>query len=70
MDKRKTLDDISTVVLFVGAFLAFLPHAFHNAVGFTEQSHLKHVIYGLVLMAIGLAVLIYNNNALKGWQKV
>ncbi len=53
------------MLLFTGFFLAFLPHAVHVAVGLNnETSHLKHVIIGMILVVIALAILIYNNKAL------
>ena len=64
--KNKTLDIVGTILLFIGMFLAFLPHAVHIAVGLdNETSHTKHVVYGLILVVASLAILIYNNNALK-----
>ena len=56
----------ATIFLFIGFFLAFLPHAVHTAVGLgDETSHLKHVIYGMIIVICSLAILIYNNKALK-----
>ena len=63
---ERLLDIIGTILLFLGMSLAFLPHALHIRAGFdSEASHLNHVISGLALLAIGLAILIYNNKALK-----
>ena len=67
---KKILDFSGTILLFIGMFLAFLPHALHIKSGLNnEASHLKHVIYGLVLLVNGLAILICNNKALKIWRK-
>ena len=68
MEHKKILDIVGTILLFIGFFFAFLPHAFHAKVGFSEQSHLKHVIFGITAVVIALAILIYNNKALK-WMK-
>ena len=66
---ERLLDIIGTILLFLGMSLAFLPHALHTKVGLdSETSHLNHVISGLALLAIGLAILIYNNKALKIWN--
>ena len=63
---NKTVDIVGTILLLIGFSLAFLPHAFHTKLGLSEQtSHLKHVIYGIILVIIALAILIYNNKALK-----
>ena len=64
MNKQKVLDVFGTLILIVGFFLAFLPHAAHVAIGLgNETSHLKHVIYGMTLVVIALSILIYNNKA-------
>ena len=55
----------ATAILFAGMFLAFLPHALHAKAGFVEESHLKHVVYGIMLVVLGLGILVYNNKALK-----
>ena len=66
MKAKRLVDIIGIAILFIGFFLAFLPHAVHIAAGLNEEtSHLKHVIIGIVLVIIALAVLIYNNKALK-----
>jgi len=66
MKHNKIIDVVATIVLAVGFFLAFLPHAFHTAIGLSEKTaHIKHVITGMSLVVIALAALIYNNNALK-----
>lgn len=62
---KKVIDVIATILLFIGMSFAFLPHAFHAKVGFNESSHLKHVITGMFLVVAALAILVYNNNALK-----
>ena len=64
--KNKIFDIIGTILLFIGMFLAFLPHAFHSKIGIdAETSHLKHVVTGLTLIVVGLGILIYNNESLK-----
>lgn len=66
MQHNKVVDAVGTVLLVVGFFLAFLPHAVHIVVGLdNETSHVKHVIWGIVLVIIALGILIYNNKALK-----
>lgn len=66
MKYKKIIDAIGTILLFIGFSLAFLPHAVHIAVGLDDEtSHLKHVISGMTLVVIALAILIYNNKALK-----
>lgn len=66
MKHSKLADIIGTIMLAAGFFFAFLPHAVHIAVGLSDEtSHLKHVIYGIVLVVIALIVLVYNNNALS-----
>lgn len=65
MDKKKLVDIFGTVLLLIGFFFAFLPHAFHAKAGFGEESHLKHVIYGITSVIAALAVLVWNNKALK-----
>ena len=63
---KKFLDVIGTIILAIGMFLAFLPHAVHISVGLNnETSHAKHVIIGIVLIVIALAILVYNNDALN-----
>ena len=63
---KKLLDIAGTSILFIGMFLAFLPHALHLRAGLDESaSHVEHVIYGLFLVVIGLGILVFNNKALK-----
>ncbi len=63
---KKLFDIVGTIILFVGMSLAFLPHALHVKAGLNENtSHIKHVIYGMFLVIIGLVILIYNNKSLK-----
>ena len=68
MHRKKILDILGTALLFIGFVLAFLPHAFHAKIGLSEQTHLKHVITGIVLVLIVLGILIYNNKALSIWS--
>ena len=69
MKHNKLFDFIGTLMLLTGFFFAFLPHAVHIAVGLSgETSHIKHVIYGMILVVAALAILVYNNKALK-WMK-
>ena len=61
MDIKKLLFGLGTVILFIGFFFAFLPHAIHTGVGLgSESSHMKHVIIGSILILIGLVLLILN----------
>ena len=70
MKHSKIVDVIGTILLVIGMFLAFLPHAVHIAVGLdNETSHAKHVVTGMILVVIGLGILIYNNKALKIQKK-
>ena len=66
MKHKKLLDVLAIIMLAIGFFLAFLPHAFHTRLGLSEQtSHIKHVIYGIATIIVALAILIYNNDALS-----
>ena len=66
MEHRKILDVLGIILLAIGFFLAFLPHALHSRIGLSEQtSHIKHVIYGIITIIAALAILVYNNNALS-----
>ena len=66
MQHSKIVDIIGTILLVIGFFLAFLPHAVHIAVGLNDEtSHVKHVVTGMILVVVALAILIYNNKALK-----
>ena len=72
MDKKKVLNIIGTIILFIGFFFAFLPHAFHDAVlgeAKDEESHVKHSIYGMSMVIIGLVILVYANDALRKFGK-
>ena len=62
---KKIFDVIGIILLFIGFFFAFLPHALHAKAGLEETSHLKHVISGMFLVIIALCILIYNNRSLK-----
>ena len=66
MHHSKIVDVIGTVLLLIGMLIAFSSHAFHARIGLSEEtSHIKHVVYGMILVIIALAILIYNNKALK-----
>ena len=66
MKQHKIIDIIGTILLLIGFILAFLPHAFHASIGLDDSvSHTRHVITGIALVILALAVLIYNNKALK-----
>ena len=70
MKYNKIFDVIGTIILAAGMLVAFSSHAFHAKIGLGEDtSHLTHVIYGMVTAVIGLSILIYNNKALKIWNK-
>lgn len=62
---NRLIDIAGTIILATGAFLAFLPHAFHAKAGFVEDTHITHVISGVLLIVLGLGVLIYGNKAKK-----
>ncbi len=63
---KKIFDVFGTVLMFIGFFFAFLPHAFHTKAGLSEDTpHLKHVITGMVLVIISLGILVYNNKKPK-----
>ena len=68
MKHNKLFDFIGTLMLLTGFFFAFLPHALHAKAGFSESPHINHVIYGMILVVAALAILVYNNKALK-WMK-
>ena len=63
MKLKKPIDIAGTIILAIGAFFAFLPHAFHARTGLVEDSHIKHVVYGTFLIVFGLGILIYSNRA-------
>ena len=66
MKQHKIIDIIGTILLLIGFILAFLPHAFHASIGLDDSvSHTRHVITGIALVILALAVLIFNNKALK-----
>ena len=66
MKQKRLFDIIGTILLFIGFFLAFLPHALHVKAGLDEgTSHLNHVISGMAIVIIALGILVYNNKALK-----
>lgn len=63
---NKFVDILGTILLLIGFFLAFLPHAVHIAVGLDDgKSHTKHVVYGMILVVIALGILVYNNDSWK-----
>lgn len=63
---KKLADVLGIMLLFIGFVLAFLPHVFHSRIGLNEATaHTKHVATGIILVVLGLAILIYNNNALR-----
>lgn len=67
---KKIIDAIGTILLFMGFFLAFLPHAIHTAVGLNkEASHLQHVAFGVIFVVIALVILACNNKAIKMLNK-
>lgn len=61
MKAKKIFDISGTILLFIGFFLALLPHAFHAAAGLGEESHTSHIITGITLILLGLGVLIWNS---------
>lgn len=62
---KKLIDIAGTIILAIGAFLAFLPHAFHARAGLVEDTHIRHVVYGIILIVLGLGILVYGNKAMK-----
>lgn len=59
------IDGLGIIVMFLGFFLAFLPHAVHTSAGLDDEtSHIKHVITGIILVIVSLGILVWNNNAL------
>ena len=66
MKPNRLVDIIGTIILAIGMLISFSSHVFHARIGLSgETSHLKHVIYGMITAVAGLAILIYNNKALK-----
>ena len=64
--KSKILDIVGTILLVIGFFFAFLPHATHIAAGLdNEASHTEHIATGITLIVIALIILVYNNDALN-----
>jgi len=69
MKQLKSLDILGTILLLIGFFLAFLPHAAHIAAGLSdESSHASHIVSGIALVIIGLVMLVHNNDAFR-WSK-
>lgn len=61
METKKFFFGLGTVILFIGFFYAFLPHTLHGSVGLgDESSHTRHVIFGAIMVLIGLILLILN----------
>ena len=61
---------ISTILLFLGLFWMFLPHAFHGAIlqeaGIEEESeHYIHLVEGLILTIISLIIMIWNEKQIS-----
>ena len=68
--KKEYINIIFTILMFIGFFIALLPHATHIAAEHSgEHSHAKEITIGLIIGISSLIVLIYNNNALKIWDK-
>ncbi len=65
MKHKKTLDVIGTILLAIGFGLAFLPHAFHARIGLEDETHLEHVVSGIIAVITALFILIYNNKAFR-----
>ena len=64
MRYKKVIDTLATILLFIGFFFAFLPHATHTAMGLDDEtSHLNHVVTGIILVVIALVALVYNSKA-------
>ncbi|MBI2546437.1 hypothetical protein HYV81_04610 [Candidatus Woesearchaeota archaeon] len=72
MDKKRLIDTIGIILLFIGMFYAFLPHALHGVVLGSlddESSHLKHVVVGITLVVVSLGMLVYSNRRLDDGKK-
>ena len=68
--KKDYLNIIFTILMFIGFFIALLPHATHIAAEHSvEHSHAKEITMGLIMGITSLIALIYNNKALKIWDK-
>jgi len=67
---NKIFDVLGTILLAVGLFFAFLPHASHEKTGFAAETHSTHVATGITLLLIGRGILIVNNNALKSFKNI
>ena len=66
MKYKKLVDVAGTLVLLIGMLVAFSSHAFHSKIGLGEDdSHITHVIYGMIIAVVGLGILVYNNKALR-----
>lgn len=64
MKNNKLIDVLGTILLLIGFFFAFLPHALHTKIGLEEStSHAKHVIAGIIIVIVALLILIFNNRA-------
>ena len=65
---KKVVSVLATVILFLGFLLAFLPHTTHARLGL-EESHLSHVVEGMILVVVALAGLIWSSGARISFKK-
>lgn len=62
MEKKKLIDAISIIFMFLGFFLAYSPHLTHISAGHTaDHTHVREIAIGLVVGIASLMVLVYNN---------
>ncbi len=59
----------ATLLLFAGFVFAFLPHASHASLGFGEESHLMHTIWGMGIVVIALLLLVWSSGARISFKK-
>ena len=60
MKYKNVLHFLGAITLFIGFFLAFLPHTAHVAAGLDDEAgHIEHVISGMSLVVAGIAILVH-----------
>ena len=60
---------VGAILLFIGLFWLFLPHAYHEQI--TEEhetSHITHMIEGIIITLIATLILILADNNLEKYK--
>ena len=63
MKTKKAIYWLATIMLLIGLLLMLLPHATHEKIGLKDQTHINHVISGIIIIIIALIILIKNQGA-------